>query len=340
MTEETLEKTGEEKVEIQPEKNESEKLRESILKEGEEPVESLETKPEEIESKEKESEEEIVEGDWDDLMTKYPDIAGLVKDSKDPLTEILSRYSGGLKDLTTASQFNAELKKLGYDTPEKRENLFQALKSGAVSPGQPDKTQIPQTFKEQRKAKLLELLPQTRKNEMDEDIVIPEQERQEMLKNSEAWAESILPSNVVETVNDTQGLAMELMHKLEFELFRLQPILEEYKDKLIDPKVYYQVNDFFKPLQYMAKEIIATARKENRQYFPALYEYMMFKTQGNKVVDEKVQQALAEKEKELRKKADAKTLELKGKGKSLETEKQFDKMNLTEKRRHIIVSGE
>lgn len=324
MTEENLEKTGEETAVVQPEKTETEILRAEIEKNQQTLVDeskvALEPRPEE-----KEPEEEVVEGDWDELMTKYPAIAGLIKDSKDPLNDILSRYSGGLKDLTKATQFTEELKKLGYDTPEKRENLFQALKSGAVKLGQEDKAQTPQTFKELRKAKLLELLPKTRKNEADEDMAIPEQERQAMLQNSEAWAESILPSEVVDRVNDTQGLALELMDRLEFELFRLQPILEENKDKLIDPKIYDQVNEFFKPLKHLAKDIVATARKEGKPYFPALYDYFMHKTQGNKIVDEKVQQTLAEKEKELKKKNDAKTLDVKNKGKSLENEPTIDK---------------
>lgn len=347
MTESTVEteekkveepKPEEKKVEETkpPEKSSLEQKREELLKTDEE-------KPEE---KKPEEEFEIQDVDWDALMEKFPRIAKMdVKGIED----VLSRYDGGLEQFGRDRQFVAELENLGYDTRVKREEVLAKLRAKEdITP--PAKPEPEKTFKDTRIERLAQLVPKQVRDPDTENpetgAVIPggvraitEEERVAEQKRLESFAEAISPSDLPDTVDRLQDETLNLQDKLTFTLFRLQPILEEFKDKILPETVYKELIGFSEKFPRTCAEIIETAQKKGENFYVPLYHHFITTTKKEQIEAEQKKRWEEGRTKEEEKKKAAKIETAKRAGESLEPQKSFAEKSVMAKRKAIVDAG-
>lgn len=314
-----------------PEPTELETKRENLLQVGRDMDKSTEEeKPEEEE--EILDEEDYRKKSFEEILGKYPKIKNL---NPKGLDEILTRYEGGLTTLEEEGEFLADLKKLGVDSPETRNELKAKLKAKEeIAPVK--KAELPKGYKETRKEKLSAFLP---KQMIDPETEMPrpitEEEKNSQLSYLENWAESIVPSDVVDSVGEMDGRIWDLKDQLLFNLFRLEPILEQFKDKILPDNTYADLLKFSKEYPRTCYEIMQKAEKDGQNPYKALYHHFVTTTQKDKIEVEKKKQWEEERSREEKKKSEARSETTRRSGEEQTTGKAFKDMTLEEKQKDL-----
>lgn len=329
MAEETEVKTEEEKV-ATPAPSHLDELEESILS-----TEKKEDKP----AEKKEEEEEFVEEDvdMDTLKEKHSIIDKLkLKHSSvnELLDDVLTRYAGGQEQFQQNAEFIKDLEREGVVTPDQRKELLIKLKAKAdIAP--PAKPETEKTFKDTRKEKLSTLIPkQTVDPETEESRPLTDEEKGRELKKLEDLAEMISPSHLPDTVNRIEINSLDLKDELSWALFKLQPLLEEHKDKLLPDSVRGEILEHSKKFPKTYAEIVEKAERDGKNYYTAVYHHFITTTKKEQIEAEKKKQWEAEykADEEKRKSAKGETTTKPGEP---EKAKTFFEMSLAEKERHI-----
>ena len=311
-----------------PEPSHLDKLEKSILS-----TEKKEDKPKDTpgEKAKEGDEDEITDFDWDAAMEKHPKLAKLgVKDVDD----VFSRYEGGLGDFEKNAEIVAKLKKLGYETPGEREELFKKLstKEEIVPPVKPEPEK---TFKDTRRESLSKLIPKkTIATETEESRPLTDEENSRELKRLEDFAEMISPSHLPDTVDRIEANGLDLKDDLSWVLFRLQPFLDEHKEKLLPDSVRGEILEHSKKFPQTYAEIVEKATKEGRNYYAAVYHHFITNTKKEQIEAEKKKQWEAEYRADEEKRKAAKA-EAEGKPGEPGKAKTFSELSLADKEKHI-----
>ena len=290
---------------------------------------------------EKKDDDEIIDFDWDKAMEKYPQLAKLeVKDVED----VFSRYAGGLEDFAKNAEIVKELKKLGYETPGERDELFRKLanKEEIVPPSKPEPEK---TFKDTRGEKLAQLIPKQVRVPDTEDPetgkvtpggvrAISEEEKVVEQKRLETFAEAISPGDLPDTVNQIETDTLDLKDDLNWALFRLQPFLDEHKDKLLPDSIRGEILEHSKKFPRTYAEIVEKATKDGQNYYRAVYHHFVTTTKKEQIEAEKKKQWETEFKADEEKRTAAKG-EVTGKPGEPGKAKTFSEMSLAEKEKHI-----
>jgi len=327
MAEETQEKERTGKV-ATPAPSHLDELEEKILSSGEKEDKSKDTSGEKAKE---DAGDEIIDFDWDEAMERHPKIAKLgVEDIED----VLSKYEGGLEDFQKNAEIVKELKKLGYETPSEREELFKKLATKEEVAPSP-KSEQGKTFKDIRREKLSTLIPkQVVDPETEEPRSLTDEEKDRELKKLEDFAETIFPSHLQDAVNRIEAGSLDLKDELAWTLFRLQPILEKFKDDLIPDSVRAEIIEHSKEFPKTYEEIVQKATKDGKNFYSAVYHHYTSTTKKEQIEAEKKKQWESEYKanEEKRKAAQAETTSKPGEpGKA----KTFSEMSLAEKEKYI-----
>lgn len=306
-----------------PEPSHLDKLEKSIL--------STEKKEEKKEPEKKlEDEEEVVDFDWDKAMEKHPNLAKLgVKD----VADVFSRYEGGLEDFQKNAAIVKELKKLGYETSNEREELFKKLATKEdVAP--PSKPETEKTSRDLRVEKLAQLVPQqVRDSETGEARATTEEEKVAEQKRLESFAESVSPGDLPDRVDHVDMENLNLQDDLSWLLFKLQPLLKKHDDLLSDD-IRKQILDHSKQFPQTYAEIVLNAKKNGKNHYEAVYHHFITTTKQEQIDAEKKKnwetEHKADEEKRMAAQAEAA-----GKPGGPEKAKTFSDMSLVEKEKHI-----
>lgn len=325
-----------------PEKSPLEQKREDILKEDEEPPEEKE-KPEE---KKPEGEFEVQDVDWDALGEKYPTIKKLNLMSPE---ELAKSYDGGYEQWQRDRQYIAELEKLGYDTREKREEVLAKLRAKEdIAP--PAKPEPEKTSRQSRSERLAKFIPRRIRDpdtiDPDTEEVSPgkvrpitEEEKVAKQKEFDSFAEAISPGDLPDTVDRLEIDTLNQQDELAWILFRLQPLLEEHKDKILPNDIRKQILDHSEKFPRTYAEIVENARKKGQNHYEAVYHHFITTTKRDQIDVEKKKRWEAEHSREEEKKRAAKVETAKRADESLEPSKTFGEKSVMAKRKAIVDAG-
>jgi len=308
-----------------PEKSDLELKRDNLLQLGRGMESPVEKKPDE-------EEEEIEEYDWDTLKM---DIPILEKNGYKNVKEALERLAGGFPQFQKDRDIVSALEKAGYDTPEKQKELLARIEAKEeITPAK--RPEAPKSYGESRREKLSAFLP---KQVIDPETEMPrgltEEEKKFELSYLENWAESIVPAGVIDSVGEMDGRIWDLKDKLLFNLFRLEPVMEQFKDKILPDSTYSDLLKFSQEYPRTCYEIMEKAERNGQNPYKSLYHHFITTTNKDKIDAEKRKQWEEERTKEEKKKTDAKSETARRSGGEVEGGKAFKDLSLEEKRKNL-----
>lgn len=323
------EKTAVEEPEKPPEKKEEEPEAElSDLEKREQ--ELIAQEEEETGEKPPESSEEFEELDWDQLKEKHPEIEKLgIKN----MADLVDKYFGGLQDFQKNAEIVKDLKKLGYETPAEREELFKKLstKEEAKTTEKKEET-TEKTFADKRRESLSALLP---KEVMDPDSEEPraltEEEKKAYLERTNRFADAIMPADLPDTVDRVGAETTDLRDDLAWALFQLQPVLEKFKDEVVPTSVRGEIREHSKRFPRTYMDIVEAALKNGENFYTPVYHHFMTNTKRDLIEAEKRKRWEQERDEEDKKKKDAKTETAKKRKDTTSGPKSWKEMTLAEK---------
>jgi hypothetical protein len=290
---------------------------------------------EEPKKDESDFEESVV--DWDELMEKHPGIAKL---GKNDLDEILTSYEGGLEQFNKDRELVAELEKDGYDTREKKIEALKQLRELRAKSG----TTIPLTkgeetlksFREQRQEKFSAIIPaQIQDPDTGEVRALTDEERKARLAGHEAYAETICPGDVPDRVSSLEMDSWGIKDELYWTLMRLEPILEQFKDKILPNNVRQDIIKHSRQFPKTYEEITQKAIAEGRNPYKAAHHHFISTTKADLIEAEKKKAWESEFKANEEKKKIAMTTEKGTKGGEPGAPKSFKDMTTWEKVKYI-----
>lgn len=303
---------------------------------------SLDQREEEIRQQEEDAKKEeddatdtdVEDLDWDKLKEEHPEIEKLgIKD----VAELIKRYFGGLPDFQKNAEIVKELKKLGVETPSEREELFKKLgakeeiKVPEKTPGEEDK---PKTFSEIRQQAFIKHVAESPKiyyaeDEEGERVPLSEDQKKATVEQLSQHAERILPSKLID------GLLAGVARSQQFEENYLwDKYVASCGDDAPSKEVRKEIQKHAEkyPHVYMSIYEEATAKEQN--FWDSFHRYYIRNTKGDEIDAAQKLRAAEEREKEAKKKKDAKT-ETVTKAMPSGASKSWKDMTLQEKEQHI-----
>jgi acyl carrier protein len=254
-------------------------------------------------SPENELGEESEELDWDELQEKYPKIKELGYKN---VGDIIDRHFGGLPELEANHEIVSNLTKRGYDTPEKRMELFRQIDQGILKKHEtPEQEKVqPADFKASRKERLAEYVKAQKfvDPKTGEPIVLTDQDIHDRVNHLEQFFDLALPPGKIEKI-DQVGQAVEVLEENIFwELYKSsskEPISDSVRQEITDKLV----NEY----PATALEIVQKARKAGRNWWSDLHSHYVAISQKEKINKAKTEREKEKKEEEAKKRLKAKT---------------------------------
>jgi len=269
------------------------KKQEEALGGGEKPAEEVET-------------EEL---DWDELSKKYPQIEKLGYKN---VTDLIDRHFGGLPEFEKDHELVAELEKRGYNTPEKRTELFKQIDQGLHGTPKeiPPATKPEVTdFKTSRKTNLESYFKSRGKyNEMGELVALTPEEMKAQVESYEGLAEALVPSAEIEKIGRLSNALDGLEENFLWEMYKYSGAYDGSKRGIIQDSVRKEITDkLVKEFPATAMEIVQKARQAGRNWWSDLHNYYIATTQKEKINEAQTKREQEIKEQEAQKRLKAQT---------------------------------
>lgn len=323
----------EEKVEVEKETpaEETPVEEKSLLEQREEEIRQQEEAA--LKEEEEAEDTEIEDLDWNKLKEDHPEIEKLgIKD----MAELVKRYFGGLPDFQKNAEIVKELKKLGFETPSEREELFKKLGSKEeIKPSEKGKETTEKSFVEQRRENLGKFVHQyVTDQDTGEFREATDEEKTAQHDNLENLANAIVDPELSGTVSRVEVETTNLRDDLAWTLFQLQPILEKHKEDLIPDSVRTEIMEHSKKFPKTYAEIVQDALKRGVNFYGPVHHHFLTHTKKDLIETEQKKRWEEERDKEDKKKKDAKTETVK-KAMPSGASKSWKDMSLQEKEQHI-----